>query len=393
MAYCLNMPKTASIRTRGKPAKYRLLASLLLAGMLGANPHSVEAATYSFTDLGVYGGYGSYSSSANGINNRGQIVGSFWLPGYTAENAMLWQGSSVTNLSAVIGSTSRSSANGINENGAIIGSFGTYAPSATLWRDGSATLLEQPPASRGSGGIAINNAGVMVGRGVTDYSERGMAWNGTALTIYPPVRGNISYLNAINNHNQIVGGSSNSDLGAVFATRWDGTTPVFLHSAQSAGMGINDAGDVVGWAEVPGVVGQRATLWKESGAVDLGTLGGDQSTALAINANGQVVGYSNLSPHGEATHAMLWAEESGLIDLNGLLDAATRSAGWILTDARDINDGGWIVGQAYNVQSDVWHAYRLAVRADSTVPEPGSWALVLLGVGMFGWRGRRRRAM
>ena len=38
--------------------------------------------------------------------------------------------------------------------------------------------------------------------------------------------------------------------------------------------------------------------------VDLGTLGGTESIALAVNRSGQVVGYSSTASN--ASHAVLW---------------------------------------------------------------------------------------
>ncbi len=69
--------------------------------------------------------------------------------------------------------------------------------------------------------------------------------------------------------------------------------------------------------------------------VDLGTLGGGGSTVRAINASGQVVGYSFTS--GGAQHAFLYSGGT-MIDL-GTLGGSTSVA-------EDINDSGIIVGQS-----------------------------------------------
>jgi len=115
---------------------------------------------------------------------------------------------------------------------------------------------------------------------------------------------------------------------------------------------------------------------------DLGALiSGDYSRETGINNNGQVVGQSDTAAMGR-THAFLYSEGS-LLDLNNLL---TSGSGWTLTDARDINDLGQIVGTGFINGYD--HAFLMT---PSAVPAPSSaW---LLGSGLMGLIGvaRRRR--
>jgi probable HAF family extracellular repeat protein len=68
---------------------------------------------------------------------------------------------------------------------------------------------------------------------------------------------------------------------------------------------------------------------------DLGTLGGDESVATAINNVGQVVGYSQTSPS-SFSHAFVW--EDGVISP---LDDENA----ISSQALDINDAGQVVGE------------------------------------------------
>ena len=80
---------------------------------------------------------------------------------------------------------------------------------------------------------------------------------------------------------------------------------------------------------------------------DLGALPGDSSSlAQGINANGDVVGWSN-GPNG--TRGFVYTDASGLVELPGLPNRPR-------TIARDINDGGWIVGNATNGGVDLGHA-------------------------------------
>jgi probable HAF family extracellular repeat protein len=100
---------------------------------------------------------------------------------------------------------------------------------------------------------------------------------------------------------------------------------------------INDAGEVVGISDLPGNQASHAFLWKNGVLADLETLPGDKfSVPSAINSRGQVVGES--CPRSCENHlknrAVLW-ENGSIVDLN------TRIAGrhsLTLTIAVAIND-------------------------------------------------------
>lgn len=99
---------------------------------------------------------------------------------------------------------------------------------------------------------------------------------------------------------------------------------------------------------------------------DLGALAGDASSvAWAINANGDVVGWSM----GQAgTRAFVYTNASGLVALPGLPDKPR-------TVARDINDAGVIVGSANAGGTDLGHA---VVWSDGSVQDLGT-----LGTGFY----------
>jgi len=74
--------------------------------------------------------------------------------------------------------------------------------------------------------------------------------------------------------------------------------------------------------------------------VDLGTLGGTNSFAYAVNDQGQVVGNSQ-TVEALAGHAFVWTASEGMVDLAPL-------AGHAYSDAFLVNSGGQVVGISYS---------------------------------------------
>ena len=98
--------------------------------------------------------------------------------------------------------------------------------------------------------------------------------------------------------------------------------------------GINDAGQVVGYAATPESAA-HSFLYSNGTMTDLGTLGGSQSYATGINNSGQIVGYSNNSSG--AVHSFLYSNFTGMTDIG--------PSGGIY--AYGINDAGQIVGESF----------------------------------------------
>jgi probable HAF family extracellular repeat protein len=161
-------------------------------------------------------------------------------------------------------------------------------------------------------GVDINDAGVVVGISQTSaiIGTRGFVAVGISMVPLPILAGAFEDLNA----------------GAV---------------------AINNAGQVVGYSPAPGG-GTHAVLWSAAGAIqDLGTLGGTNSTAIDINASGQVIGSSQIAGDA-ATHFFLWSSATGMQDLNTLLGP--------ITSVVEINDAGQISG-TYTTAGGASHAF------------------------------------
>jgi probable HAF family extracellular repeat protein len=120
-----------------------------------------------------------------------------------------------------------------------------------------------------------------------------------------------------------------------------------LGGAHSVAHSINDAGQIVGWAE-NSQDDQRATLFDPTGMgnnIDLGTFGGNRSRANSINDAGQIVGRSDNAEGFE--RACLFDPTGGGSNVD--LGTFGGDESWALC----INNSGHITGDAHT--SDPFH--------------------------------------
>jgi probable HAF family extracellular repeat protein len=119
--------------------------------------------------------------------------------------------------------------------------------------------------------------------------------------------------------------------------------------AGSEALAINDAGEIVGWANTAAnPPAPHAVFWNAAHVIqDLGTLGGATSTAIDINASSQVVGMSDVSGGGQ--RGFIWTSGSGMQDLAILL-------GYPASGVAAINDAGQIAG-SYVAPNGETHAF------------------------------------
>ena len=116
-----------------------------------------------------------------------------------------------------------------------------------------------------------------------------------------------------------------------------------LGGTYSQAAAVDDHGQAVGYSTTAGGVTHAFWWTARGGMVDLGTLGGDYSNAVAINDDGQVVGYSTTAGShsdtaGNETHAFSWTKKGGMVDLGTL--------GGNSSSAAAVNNRGQVVGVA-----------------------------------------------
>src|SRR5438034_947657 len=170
------------------------------------------------------------------------------------------------------------------------------------------------------------------------------------------------------------GGTSRDSVGRSRAFLWkQGSGILDLRPStgvNSSANDINEQGDIVGGGDT-GFAAFHAYLLSEGTSVDLGTLGGNESEALAINRRGQVAGHSRIGGGGApAKHAFFICEPGRMLDLGPpdgtMVDLGTLGGEHSSAAAVSEEAGGtiWIAGHSHDASAHLC-AVRWAVRLRS----------------------------
>jgi uncharacterized repeat protein (TIGR01451 family) len=324
-----------------------LLATPLALGL--PSGAALAAPVYSLTDLGTLGGM--YSNGAV-LNETGQIAGF----GHTAGNASLRGALSQdgAKISELIVAGSHVQADGINGAGAVAGRLLNAAGTARAFvlRNGATTEL---PTLGGTAGraTAINDSGVVTGAAdvAGSGSEHAFVWNGASVRDLGTLGGANSQGSDINATGQIVGYAENASRithAALWTAPYSGapTDLGTLGGSFSEAHAVNAGGQVTGVSSNTGDTQFRGFVWQAGVMTDIGALTANSpdTAGLDINSAGDVVGYSTTSASANPAavkRAIVRKTGTTLADLNGLI---LPGSGFVLTEARAINDNGQIVG-------------------------------------------------
>jgi len=354
-------------RTARKPNRLRTRIAQLafLFAFAGATPATAATIT----------ALGSINSNGYGINGAGQVVGSSQPAFGIAQQAFLYSGGVITDLGTLGGSSS--SAYGINASGQVVGSAytaGNAATNAFLYLNSSGVMTDLGTlGGPDSYAYGINNSGQIVGDADTtvlipgngnQHYSHAFLYSGGSMTDLGTLGGPESAALGINASGQVVGFAYTASFQE-YAFLYSGGVMTDLgtiggFSSVSGAAGINDSGQIVGVYTTDNNMYDQAFLYSSGIMTGLGTLGGSDSEAYGINDSGQVVGTSTTP--GDATFDAFLYSGGTMIDLNSLLPPGSN---WQLTSARAINDSGQIVG------TGLYCGEELAFVLDTDAPSSG----------------------
>lgn len=329
-----------------------------------------EHRRYTVQDLGTLGGT---SSVAEGISNRGWVVGSANLAGDQSGHAFLRRDGVMTDLGTLGGLNSQEQWPVKDNRGLIVGSAETSA---------------KDPFTEDFCGFDANS-----GVPPTGLICLGFLWHDGVMSALPTLGGNNAQATGVNNRGQVVGLAETSiqdancaspqvfDIKAVIWGPRAGEIhelPPLPGDASSWATGINDREQVVGMSgrcvsanfNGHGVVPQHGVIWENDAVTDLGNLGGTQiNFPFAISSKGQVVGQSTIA--GDLhVHAFLW--QKGVMSDLGVLPGDTDST------AFGLNNRGEVVGGSCNQATCRAFLWKDGVMINlNTLVKPGSTPLQL----------------
>ncbi len=291
--------------------------------------------------------------------------------------AVLWSSPSAAPsvLQPLALSGEESSAAEMNQTGSVVGTSTDTGDKkhAVIWLAGSTTATELPmPSLLGLSdqecvATALNNAtspgpaaaGTCT---MTNGDNVAVLWTPTGLlgayvptVLNAPASGDNCTAQDINVSGQVAGNCEVNDGGMIdiAAVSWSAgsTTPTVLSNPAGTdfeAVALSDAGGIACKFVNNGF--SHACFWNPSAGtfIDVGTLGGNNSSVSGINGSNTIVGTSETTTGVNTTHAFTWTAGGGMVDL-GTLGGASSSG-------LDISSSGKVMGVS-QISDGHFHAF------------------------------------
>jgi probable HAF family extracellular repeat protein len=354
------------------------LAMLVLPVPVTAQVHPAALPRYKLIDLGTLGGFNAYINAPERTINKSGVVAasadtttkdtfpaSCQNPDCYVSHTYFSQHGVATGVGALPGTNSSQPA-GINDKGVMVGQSQngkidpiTHQPDAVgvSWPRGRIRKLSSLGGTS-SFGLDINNSGEIAGWALNKIpytmspwgnlgtEQRAVIWRHGKIHDLGTLGGPAAYAYLINGRGQVTGQAyTNSNVNPITGTPtaapflWQsGERMINLGSLGGTNGGasaLNDSGQVAGTSNLRGDSTYHPFLWSKGKLTDLGTLGGHNASTGWMNNAGHVVGVADL-PGSKAHHAFLWSHET-------MTDLGTVS-GDTCSSANGINTMGQVVG-------------------------------------------------
>ena len=298
----------------------------------------VAAEWYAVTEIPSLGGL--YTEPRR-VNNQGQVTGFSYLAGSATAHAFLYSSGTTRDLGTLGGPGSYG--RDVNDAGDVVGvSETTSGDRAFVYRSGSMQDLGTLGGTD-SDAYGINAVGQIVGESYDSAgSIRAFLYENGAMRSLGTLGGDYSVAADVSGNGQVAGMSLTAANDVHLFVYANGAMSDAGSSAPNMGLwaaAINDHADVVGmWVPPVGYAGYTGFLYRAGVLTELAP---GYTEPADINNAGVVVGYAHFGLEG---HAFIWDANSGMQDVNTLIDPAL---GLTLAVIQGVNDVGQLTGHGY----------------------------------------------